>query len=128
VLVLDLMGGSAFAWQEGVEYTQVIERCEGLTLNGATSMALRLLPTDGSFGKPRLVGIEGDRTLWEQPLPKPDEVNAAKLFANRDGDVIRIYSEFPGSAGGYGAVYKWQAGKAHLLSQGPTTRSEWLGN
>jgi hypothetical protein len=106
----------------------VIERCENLPLNGTTTIALRLLPTNGSFGTPRLVGLSDDITLWEQPLPKPEEVNAAKLFARCDGAVVRIHSEFPGSAGGHGAVYKWQAGKMHLLSHGPMTLKEWLGN
>jgi hypothetical protein len=118
VSVAVIVASPAWAWREGVEYSQVIEHCETLPLGEADSLVIRVLPKDGSFGAPRLAGIKGEQVLWEQPLPQPEAVNTAKLFAQCEGNLIKIRHEFPGTSNGATATYEWDGHKATLVASG----------
>jgi hypothetical protein len=121
VLALD----TAHAWEEDKDFDLHFD-CPGAPMNGADSLALRIpLSTgnDGSFAVPELVGFKGGSQLWIQPMPKADEVNAAKSDAQCKGKrggagvVIDIASQYPADHGWIMQRFRWDGHAVRKLGQ-----------
>jgi len=125
VLVVALAGafpsGSAWGWQTGEDYDQPL-MCKRISLGGADSLVVRVRPTDGSFGIPRLVGLKDGEVLWGRTFPRASEVNVAKLDAFCEGRSIVIRSEFPGSTNAVLQRFVWNGRRLTKVKEWPSTR------
>jgi hypothetical protein len=104
IIVLSLQRASA--WETGVDHDTPLQ-CEGLLMAGAEKIVVRITPTNGSMGEPRLVGIKEETVIWSHPFPKAGEYNVAKFMATCKGQAIQLSFQYPVDNAWISQRFKW---------------------
>jgi hypothetical protein len=115
----------AYGWEDGKDYDLSLD-CVGAPMKGADKLVIRIplsKGADGSFAVPELVGLKNEMELWIQPLPKADQINAAKSNVackgarGGKGVVFDLASQYPADNGWTMQRFRWDGYRVRKMGQ-----------
>jgi len=101
-----IAASQAYAWQPSIPLDVPIS-CASVPNVGADTVAIRVTPTEGSYGIPMLIGLKGSQVIWKREFPRAEGVNSAKLYATCLGKIIDIKSSPPFTTYWEHQKYRW---------------------